>query len=54
MLIVKNNRKIKVISNGLCAEETKNEFNRRIAEVIAMKYPKNIIKEIISEYENKK
>lgn len=49
----KTGREIKVTSNGLCDEETINEFNRRIAEIIAMKFQKNIVKEIITQYENK-
>lgn len=44
---------IKVINNGPCPIETINGFNRRIAEMIAMKYPKEVVEEIISEYEKK-
>lgn len=44
-------RDIKVISNGSCPIETINGFNRRIAEIIEMKFSKNIIEKIIHENE---
>lgn len=42
---------IRVISDGPCPEETIKEFNRRIAEIIAMNYPKDVVEKIIVEYE---
>jgi hypothetical protein len=42
---------IKVISKNTCPVETIEGFNKRIAEVIAMKYSKEIIEEIIREYD---
>lgn len=45
---------IKVVSNNLCTEKTIKEFNKRIAEIIAMKYSKEVIEKIINEYEKKR
>lgn len=47
------NSGIKVITGSLCPDETIKEFNRRIAEIVSMKYSKEIIEEIISEYEKR-
>lgn len=45
---------IKVISNGPCPIEAIEGFNRRIAEILAMKFPKETIEKIIAEYERNK
>lgn len=44
---------IKVISEGPCPKETVEGFNKRIAEVIAMKFSKEFIEKVINEYEKK-
>ena len=42
---------ITVVSKGPCPIETIEGFNKRIVEIIAMKYPKEVIEKIINEYE---
>lgn len=44
---------IKVVSNGSCPIETISGFNRRIAEIIVMKFPKDVVEKIISVYKEK-
>jgi hypothetical protein len=44
---------IKVVSNTPCPIETISAFNRRIAEIIVMRFPKDVVEKIISEYKNK-
>lgn len=44
---------IKVISNGPCPLEAVEEFNRAIARLIARKYSKEMVEEILKEYEKK-
>lgn len=46
-----NSGGIKVISKSPCPIETINEFNKRIVEIIVIKYPKEFIEKVIREYE---
>lgn len=44
---------IKVVCSKSCPKETVDEFNKRIAEIILLKYSKEIIDKVIDEYNNK-
>lgn len=42
---------IRVISKEPCPKETIEGFNKRIAEIITMKFSKEFIEKVINEYE---
>jgi len=43
---------IKVICSKACPEETVGEFNKKIAEIIFLKYSREIIDKFIDEYDD--
>ena len=50
----KRSEGIKVVCKSSCPIETIEGFNKRIAEIIAIKFSKEFIGKLISEYESNK
>ena len=47
-------RNIRVVNNGPCPIKAIDEFNRRIAEILLMKFSRETIEKVIIEYEKSK